>query len=315
MIQRCLNKDEEAAHIDIFPLGVSGDAASAPDAQAASLVTEIAQHVDVVGERIENVLFPLVNGQIQIGDAKNHLVGRGLVNASLNISPRVYASHVTAWWDYDRTSRRTGKIGITDDHSWEVQRGIVSIIELTLIYDVVKRRCCSILWVKDGEAVLELLTLPNQRVDNRLIGDARGSNDADLLDIHQRPDTSTQARSIVLPDVIVIGGFTTIGSSLHDHVESILGRRHGEWRFCGVITSRCVLPRRVLHPTDSDKFGYVVHQFAKVIGCGIIQGQGRIILDNATISGSDAELARTGNGCRKLCLVHASVYIKRIGTC
>src|SRR5260370_13340630 len=60
LIERRLDKDEEAAHIHVFPLSITGDTACAPDAQATPLMTEIAQDVNVVGKRIENVLLALL---------------------------------------------------------------------------------------------------------------------------------------------------------------------------------------------------------------------------------------------------------------
>ena len=59
-VDRRLDEDQQPAHVDVLPVGIAGDDAAAVDADAAVVVAEVADHVDVDRIRVEDVVLLLV---------------------------------------------------------------------------------------------------------------------------------------------------------------------------------------------------------------------------------------------------------------
>ena len=77
-----------------FQSGVAGDDAAAVDADAAVVVAEVTNHVDVDRIGIENVVLLFVEDALQSDDSAHDFVRRRFVDAALDVRARVDAHHV-----------------------------------------------------------------------------------------------------------------------------------------------------------------------------------------------------------------------------
>src|SRR6266536_1893543 len=149
-IQRGFNKDEEAAHVDVFPLAITGDTASPPHAQGTVFNTKVSQYIDTFG--VKDLLLPFVDFRFQVKDATNSLVSRGFVNATLIVYTGVYPRHMAAGWNRDDISGER----ISDLHARIVESCIPCVKVTTLILNTLYCKRSgpdSRIWIKDSEAV------------------------------------------------------------------------------------------------------------------------------------------------------------------
>src|SRR5262249_10949374 len=102
LVDRVLEVDEEAADVDVLPLRIGAHRPGAPDAVAAAL--EEAQRVDALG--VEDVLPALVDVDLELGEPEHDLVRGRLVDAALDVAPRVDAGHEARGWEEDPIGRR-----------------------------------------------------------------------------------------------------------------------------------------------------------------------------------------------------------------
>src|SRR3954447_6095343 len=91
-VERSLEKDEQAADVDVLPSAVRGHAPRAVDAEAAVLRAEVAQHIDV--GRVEYVLIARTELELQTVNAGDDYIRRCLPDAARVVRLRIDSGHV-----------------------------------------------------------------------------------------------------------------------------------------------------------------------------------------------------------------------------
>ena len=133
---------------------------------------------------IQDVLLAFGEAHLQVTDAQDDLVGRGLVDAALRVAPRVNADDVTARWDVAHVP--TAPEGIADDHPRVVKRAERGVVVLALGLHGLELG--ALRGIEHGEAIAHQRAMVDERVLHVLRRLSRHGDDADVVDVFQRMD-------------------------------------------------------------------------------------------------------------------------------
>ncbi len=186
-----LDVDEQAADVDVLKARVGAGRARTPDADALP-----GQRTDQVhARRVENILLAVVVADGKAG-ALDDLIGGSLVNAARHVGAGVHAG--------DGAGRRNeaGFLGDGIEHLHPgVIHGSVGGVHDAAVFDHIVDLDLILGNVKNGEAVLLVLAVRDQRNDNLGNGDAGDCDDACHGIFDEGLDAGALAGTLVLADV------------------------------------------------------------------------------------------------------------------